>query len=120
GETASTLPRGRSAHPSPAHARRCSPTQKAHSCVVAAVNLRFPWRQLVCKLWPLAFNHGPHFIRDMVDVFDLQHVFVEALKSAGIITLSPTRRAHTPGVSLSSRALRLNGSVKFDSLSANS
>jgi hypothetical protein len=28
----------------------------------------------VCKLGPLAFDHGPHFIRDMVDVLDLQHV----------------------------------------------
>ena len=36
-------------------------------------------RQLVYQLGLLAFNNGPHFIRDMVDALDLQHVFVESL-----------------------------------------
>jgi hypothetical protein len=36
-------------------------------------------RQLVRQLRPLAFDHGAHFIRDVVDVLDLQRVFVESL-----------------------------------------
>jgi hypothetical protein len=35
-------------------------------------------RQLVRQLGPLAFDHGTHFIRDMVDVLDIEHVLVEA------------------------------------------
>jgi len=42
--------------------------------------LRSLRRQLVRQLRPLAFEHGPHFIRDMVDVLDVQHVFVESLQ----------------------------------------
>jgi hypothetical protein len=34
-------------------------------------------RQLVRELWPLAFDHGLHFIRDMLDAFDIEHVFYE-------------------------------------------
>ena len=34
-------------------------------------------RQLVYQLGLLAFNNGPHFIRDMVDVLDFEHVFMQ-------------------------------------------
>ena len=32
----------------------------------------------MCQLGPLAFNHRPHFIRDVVDVLDIEHLFMEA------------------------------------------
>jgi hypothetical protein len=34
-------------------------------------------RQLVRQLWPLAFDHGSRFIRDMLDALDIEHVFYE-------------------------------------------
>jgi hypothetical protein len=34
-------------------------------------------RQLVCQLWPLAFDHGSHFIGDDRDLLDLEHVPVQ-------------------------------------------
>jgi hypothetical protein len=37
----------------------------------------------VRQLGPLAFDYGSHFIRDVVDAFDLQHVLVEALQVCG-------------------------------------
>jgi hypothetical protein len=40
-------------------------------------------RQLVDQLGPLAFDHGPHFIRDMIDVFNIDHVLVEAFQVCG-------------------------------------
>ena len=36
-------------------------------------------RQLVCQLWPLALYDCTHFIGDMVDVLDIEHVLMEAL-----------------------------------------
>jgi hypothetical protein len=39
--------------------------------------LRFLRRQLVNDLRSLAFHHGPHFVRDMVDAFDIEHVLVQ-------------------------------------------
>jgi hypothetical protein len=33
----------------------------------------------VNQLGPLAFDHRAHLIRDVVDVLDIEHVFVEAL-----------------------------------------
>src|SRR5262249_2591261 len=36
-------------------------------------------RQLVCQFWPLAFDHGSHLVRDVVDVLDIEHVFVKGL-----------------------------------------
>ena len=41
--------------------------------------LRLLRRQLVLQLEPLAFDHGPHFIRDVVDVLDFEHGLMEAL-----------------------------------------
>src|SRR5215813_158337 len=40
--------------------------------------LRLFRRQLVRQLRPLVFDHGPHFIRDVVDVFDFEQVLMEA------------------------------------------
>jgi len=34
-------------------------------------------RQLVGQLWSLAFDHGSHFIRDMLDALDIEHLFYE-------------------------------------------
>jgi len=34
-------------------------------------------RQLVRQLWPFAFHDGPHFVRDMIDVLDIEHVLVQ-------------------------------------------
>jgi hypothetical protein len=33
----------------------------------------------VRQLRPLGFHHGPHFIRDFVDVFKIEHVLMKAL-----------------------------------------
>jgi hypothetical protein len=45
----------------------------------ARIEARVLRRQLVRRFWPLAFDHGPYFIRDMVDALDIEHVLVEAL-----------------------------------------
>jgi hypothetical protein len=29
------------------------------------------------ELWQFAFDHGSHLIRDVVDAFDFEHVFVQ-------------------------------------------
>jgi hypothetical protein len=34
-------------------------------------------RQLLRELWPLAFDDGSHFIRDMLDALDIERVFYE-------------------------------------------
>src|SRR5215831_17782123 len=44
------------------------------------LTLRSLRRQLVRQLRPLAFDNGSHFIRDVVDELELQHVLVEALE----------------------------------------
>lgn len=46
-----------------------------------------PWRQLVRQLWPLILDHGAHFIGDVVDAFDFEHVPVQPFQ---------VRRHHHP------------------------
>src|SRR5262249_60517539 len=38
-----------------------------------------PRRQLVHQFRPFAFDHRSHFIRNVVDVLDIEHVLVKAL-----------------------------------------
>ena len=44
------------------------------------------------QLGPFVFDHSAHFIRDMVDVLYIEHVLVRRFRSAGSMTLPPTRR----------------------------
>jgi hypothetical protein len=45
--------------------------------------LRTLRRELVHQLSPFGFDHGSHLIREVVDAFDFEHLFVGALSEAG-------------------------------------
>src|SRR5262249_59819643 len=58
--------------------RIASRNRHSHSIGTASFKLVYSRWHLVHQLRPQVFEHCPHFIRDMVDALDLQHVLVQA------------------------------------------